>query len=364
MENLQGQLPVFYFHTLDTESFEEKLRFLKTNHYSTVTCDEAHEYLVEGRSLPQRSLMLTFDDGRRSLWTVGHPLLVKYGFTATSFIAPRVIDEQVLVPQEGPHGFPPAITWDEARTMHRSGVIDFQSHSLDHRRIPVSTRIVDFVHPELIDRYYFEFGIPLMNDAGESVSNLYEVLGAPVYESAPFLGEERMYREDIGLREECVRYAEHNGGMKFFRGRHWKHELRHLVRRHRGIARGRDSYETPEEQATRIRGSLERAKHMIEERLEGKRVRHLAYPWGAGSPVSVRMSRETGHITNFWISLPSRSRNRPGGDPFSLVRLKHDFIWRLPGEGRKSLREVLLQKITRRARGELDYSHTADRTHP
>ena len=38
-----------------------------------------------------------------------------------------------------------------------------------------------------------------------------------------------------------------------------------------------------------------------------------------------------------------------------FVRLKHDFIWRLPEVGRRSLREIFLTKLNRRKKGETAY---------
>lgn len=100
-----------------------------------------------------------------------------------------------------------------------------------------------------------------------------------------------------------------------------------------------------------IERELTRSKYAIAERLPNHTVEHLCYPQGAGSDTAVSISKKVGYKTNFWSGRLDRSLNRAGDDPYYVVRLKHDYIFRLPGEGRRSWLPILSQKVTRRLKG-------------
>jgi hypothetical protein len=84
---------------------------------------------------------------------------------------------------------------------------------------------------------------------------------------------------------------------------------------------------------------------MIEERLSGKKVDQLCYPWFLGSSLAVEQSRRAGYRVNYWGIVSGRKSNRAGEDLFYVPRIEDHYIYRLPGEGRKRLREILQLKI-------------------
>ena len=52
-------------------SFERRLAHLKDNRYETLSADEYLAVLEGAAYPPERAVLLTFDDGRGSLWSVG-----------------------------------------------------------------------------------------------------------------------------------------------------------------------------------------------------------------------------------------------------------------------------------------------------
>jgi hypothetical protein len=332
-----GGLPIFCFHNVEPESFEAQLRFLSENGYSTVTSDEAWGYVTGSGTIPERSILLTFDDGRRDVRTVAWPLLKRYGFRATVFLAPGLLtDDQ--------NDF---IHWNEAGILHDEG-IDFQAHSRFHHRVPVGPKITNFVHPSLAKRT-MEFPIPRNEDGGQAEP------GAPIFESGPALGPQPMWTGGEKLSRACVDFVAHNRGATFFKKPDWRRELTMFCRSFQSRRPLRPVFETDEARRKRILDDLVRAKAEIESNLPGKTVRHLAYPWGIGSPLAAELSKEAGYASNHWLRISGKPDNRPGSDPYRLVRLKHDFIWRLPGKGRKSFAAVYGSKFKRRASGKVDY---------
>jgi hypothetical protein len=87
---------------------------------------------------------------------------------------------------------------------------------------------------------------------------------------------------------------------------------------------------------------------MIEQRLEGKRVRHLAWPWGVASDAAVAAARDAGYEACYWGRAEGGFTNFVGGDTMRLARIGEDFLARLPGGGQVSLRRLLLDKLRRR----------------
>jgi peptidoglycan/xylan/chitin deacetylase (PgdA/CDA1 family) len=67
-------------------SFRAQLDYLKDNGYRTITLGELYEFITYKRAVPLRSVVITIDDGYRSIYDIAYPLLKEYGFTATMFI--------------------------------------------------------------------------------------------------------------------------------------------------------------------------------------------------------------------------------------------------------------------------------------
>jgi peptidoglycan/xylan/chitin deacetylase (PgdA/CDA1 family) len=84
----KGQVPVFVFHSVEPVSFGAKLRHLADNGYVTLSAEEYFQVLMGCRPAPDKAVVLTFDDGRGSLWSVGGPLLRRHGMRGIVFLVP------------------------------------------------------------------------------------------------------------------------------------------------------------------------------------------------------------------------------------------------------------------------------------
>ncbi|WP_217269624.1 polysaccharide deacetylase family protein [Neobacillus endophyticus] len=81
---------------IDLESFEEQMKYLHDEGYHTATISELDAYLHGGKELPQKTVMITFDDGLKTNYLYAYPILKKYGFKAVNFIiTSRVSDTPV-----------------------------------------------------------------------------------------------------------------------------------------------------------------------------------------------------------------------------------------------------------------------------
>jgi peptidoglycan/xylan/chitin deacetylase (PgdA/CDA1 family) len=109
--------------TVRTPDFVKELRYLAENGHHTVSLADAYLTMAGLRDLPEKPVVLTFDDGGLDNYEVAFPLLKEYGFVGTFF----VITERVGV--EG------QMDWDQLKEMAAAGM-SIQSHTVSHPGLP------------------------------------------------------------------------------------------------------------------------------------------------------------------------------------------------------------------------------------
>lgn len=83
-QNYNDQLPAVLFVTL--ENFEAQMAYLNEMDYHTLTLEEIKNFYFENAALPERSILLSFDDCYQSMYHYAYPILKKYGFSAVAFV--------------------------------------------------------------------------------------------------------------------------------------------------------------------------------------------------------------------------------------------------------------------------------------
>lgn len=73
-------------YVITEQQFDKQMRLLYNNGFYTITPVELEEFLYSKRSLPEKSIMITFDDGYLSNYIYAYPILKRYGFKATIFL--------------------------------------------------------------------------------------------------------------------------------------------------------------------------------------------------------------------------------------------------------------------------------------
>ena len=74
-------------------NFEIQMQWLYDNGYSTITISELANAIRNGDSLPERQIVITFDDGFIDVYNNAYPILQKYGYEATFFIIAESIGQ-------------------------------------------------------------------------------------------------------------------------------------------------------------------------------------------------------------------------------------------------------------------------------
>ncbi len=124
------QVPILCYHRFAEECtsslcmpahlFEQQMKFLKENGYRVISPELLLDFLDYRHSIPKKSVIISIDDGYRSVYNVAYPILKKYGFTATLF----VYIDYVGVSSK-------SITWQQLAEMKAAGFC-IGSHTVAH----------------------------------------------------------------------------------------------------------------------------------------------------------------------------------------------------------------------------------------
>jgi peptidoglycan/xylan/chitin deacetylase (PgdA/CDA1 family) len=107
-----SQIPVLSYHNvqenpkkpseyfISTAAFEKQIKHLKTNGFHTVSPDDIYNHFVNGDCLPDKPIMLSFDDTRKEHYTIVAPILEKYGYKGAFFIMTIAIGKKNYMTSE------------------------------------------------------------------------------------------------------------------------------------------------------------------------------------------------------------------------------------------------------------------------
>jgi peptidoglycan/xylan/chitin deacetylase (PgdA/CDA1 family) len=326
----EGGVPVLVYHSVsddprwlpwakgisvNTAAFERHLGVLRALGCSVLSTNDLMRARRRGGSLPKRPVVLHLDDGYLDNWVAAHPLLQRNGMKATLFVSLDFVqDGEELRPSLGEHGLsggaggsladrvsgergrsgePGAsvmpgrsdivwngyLNWAELRAMDSSGVVDVQSHGVDHNRVVTSARVVDTVRR---DNWRRAAWVQWARMQGNKCSwHRYEEpplvpYGSPIYESAPALA-----------------------------ARAW--------------LEGRP--ETPAEYEARVRNALMRSRAALGKAL-GKEIEVFCWPYNTATPAGRRIAAEAGYLA----TTGGKGENRAEEDPQVISRVTaHDM---------------------------------------
>lgn len=79
-----------------TEKFEEQMKFLKEHGYNNITPKEVMYYINNECNLPNKSFIVTIDDGSVSSYYEALPILEKYGFKSLIFVISGRIEQKTV----------------------------------------------------------------------------------------------------------------------------------------------------------------------------------------------------------------------------------------------------------------------------
>ncbi len=107
--------------TVEPADFEAQLQYLKDAGYETVLLKDLYDALSLGKPLPEKPIVLTFDDGHKDHYTDVLPLLQKYDYVGEFFVlaTPAHFEAEAYM------------TWNEIQALAEAGMA-VQGHGRDH----------------------------------------------------------------------------------------------------------------------------------------------------------------------------------------------------------------------------------------
>jgi len=128
-EKEDGNINAFIYHrfgnekypstNINMQTFRQQLEYLHENNYRVLTFGEAVDMLGSEAGIPEKTAVLTVDDGYKSFRSEAVPLLEQYGYKATIFVCTDYV---------GRSGY---LSWEDIRSLRKKGY-EFGNHSHSH----------------------------------------------------------------------------------------------------------------------------------------------------------------------------------------------------------------------------------------
>jgi peptidoglycan/xylan/chitin deacetylase (PgdA/CDA1 family) len=166
-------VPVLVYHvlnptipssmTITPEKFELQMKWLKDNGYTVIPLKQLVNYLQgKNLNLPTKPIVITADDGWKSDYTYMSPIARKYHIPITLFIYPGTIS-----------GGKNALTWDQLKELIKTGLFDFQDHTLTHPNFKQAKKhMSQNAYKKLVQRELFDSKKILENKLGVKIDYL------------------------------------------------------------------------------------------------------------------------------------------------------------------------------------------------
>lgn len=114
-------------YTLLVKQFESDLKYLKDNGYESISMAQLIDFGYGKGELPEKPVMLTFDDGQESFLLYAFPLLKEYGMKAVVSIVGKYADEATERQDHNPaYAY---LDWAGIKTLSDSGIVEIENHT-------------------------------------------------------------------------------------------------------------------------------------------------------------------------------------------------------------------------------------------
>ena len=139
-----ARVPVLLYHALDEtgegdmsvtpETFRAHMEALKAAGYTAVSLQALYDYVCCGTPLPEKPVVLTFDDGYASNYEIAYPILKELDLPAAIFVIGVSVGKDTYKDTGLP--MTPHFGWEEAREMVESGLVTIGTHTYDMHQWP------------------------------------------------------------------------------------------------------------------------------------------------------------------------------------------------------------------------------------
>lgn len=116
-------------YCVSPDELESDLKYLKENGFVSFLPEEMIKIADSGAPLPEKAVMITFDDGYETMLGYVLPLLEKYDMKATINIVGDFTDEYTALPDNEKNLSFAYLTWNEVKQLNDSGRVEIGNHT-------------------------------------------------------------------------------------------------------------------------------------------------------------------------------------------------------------------------------------------
>ena len=113
------------------KEFHDQMELLKREGFTIISLEKLLERMHKGQMPKAKTIALTFDDGYLDNYVHALPILQKFGFTATFFLAAGFIDQDKMFSLSTTSTRPQPLSWKHVKEMSRAGM-SFGAHTVNH----------------------------------------------------------------------------------------------------------------------------------------------------------------------------------------------------------------------------------------
>ncbi|HWI62466.1 MAG TPA: polysaccharide deacetylase family protein [Symbiobacteriaceae bacterium] len=114
-------------YTVSQSQFDEQVKMLKEEGYAFYRLADVERLLAGGQGMPEKGVMLAFDDGYQSFATRVLPVARKYGVPAVCFVVTKYMNFDIIFGR-------PHMSTVELQQVSASGLLELAGHSYDGHR--------------------------------------------------------------------------------------------------------------------------------------------------------------------------------------------------------------------------------------
>lgn len=195
VEEKEVKVPILLYHNIiesgegdianiSAKVFETHILALDKAGYKVISLNDYISYVNGKKNLPEKPVIITFDDGYSSNYEIAFPILKRYRIPATIFVVAGTVGERA----EGGKVNNPHFTWEQAAEMHASGLIDIESHTLSHSDLS-KLNIADVQRELRMSKYMIEKNLKKSCDIIAFPYGGYDRTLVPLAESAGYTTE-------------------------------------------------------------------------------------------------------------------------------------------------------------------------------
>lgn len=106
--------------TVDSDIFDQHMNYLASSGYTTLSADDLIQAILNHQQLPEKSVVITLDDGYDDWYTYAFPVAKKYNITLNLMVSSGLINNTTYM------------TWDQLKEMSESPLVKIYNHTWSH----------------------------------------------------------------------------------------------------------------------------------------------------------------------------------------------------------------------------------------